>query len=883
MPDNPHAPLHRDLAMLGDLLWQAVQGHEGERLTAILKEALRLSLAGRKGNSRARALLHKHLQELGNEEKLIVARAFAQYLNLANIAEEYHRIRRRRAYLQNPGHGLQRGSVEEGFQRLIANGISPEALAGFVERMNISLVFTAHPTEINRRTILQRHSEIARLIEKLDACPEKDFERRWLIEELRRVISTIWYTDEILRKRPTPIEEAFSGLLIIENSLWQAVAKFARILDEALESLTGMPLPLERFPVTFGSWMGGDRDGNDRVTADTTARVIALYRRLAAELYLREIEALHSELSISAANEQLMRLVPGAGEPYRKYLDTIRKRLIQTREWARSAINGKPVKKGSVYRRAEQLRESLMVLWNSLHDIGAGNIARGRLQDIFRRLACFGMTLVRLDIRQEANRHTKVLDEITRALGSGSYRQWNEEKRVEFLTKELASRRPLIPRDIQWSDASREVFNTFEVISRQEKESLGAYIISMASRPSDVLAVELLQKEAGIQSPLPVIPLFETLEALRGSGNAVSDLLEIPWYRNRIAENGNRLDIMIGYSDSAKDAGLMMAAWALHTAQLEMHKVAEAHGVRLSFFHGRGGTIGRGGAPAHMAILALPHNTIHGDLRVTEQGEVIRSKFGLEEIAIRNFELYLTAIAEASLAPPVQPERDWVDLMETMAVDSMKVYRHVVRDDPNFIRYLKSVTPLSELAGLNIGSRPARRSGDNGIDSLRAIPWMFSWMQTRLLLPGWLGVGEALKNAVDQGHGKILREIFQQWPFFRTFLSLVEMVLAKSDYWIHERYEQMLVEKDLRYIGRSLKKRYETTVAVLLKTVEHEQLLEGDAVLKRTLGVRNPYVDPLNLLQAGLLKTAREGNDSIVHDALSVTVNGIAAGMKNTG
>jgi len=883
MEKDPHAPLQNDLVMLGDLLWQAVRGHEGDRLTTVLKEALQLSIAGRKGEAAARDRLNRLLQELGSGEKLVVARAFAQYLNLANIAEEYHRIRRRRFYLRNPDHGLQRGSIEERLSRLIEKGISSGELAEFIGRMRISLVFTAHPTEINRRTILQRHTEIARLIEQMDVCPGGEEERHSILEALHRVISTIWYTDEILRKRPSPLKEAYSGLLNIENSLWNAIPKFARILDGFLLSTAGALLPVDRFPIMFGSWMGGDRDGNEWVRSDVTERVIALSRRMAAGLYLREIVALHSELSLQAAGQHLKSLYPDNAEPYRAHLQTIRKRLLRTRAWARNAARGKPGNGRQVYLKAEQLRESLLVLWNSLHDVGADNIAEGRLLDIFRRLACFGLTLVRLDIRQEADRHTRLMDEVTRELGCGSYREWSEAERLEFLTSELENRRPLIPCSISLSSESREVLDTFRMISRQNRESLGTYVISMASRPSDVLVVELLQKEVGVPSPIPVVPLFETLDDLQGAGRAVSSLLDVHWFRKRIAESGDRLEIMIGYSDSAKDAGLMMAAWALHKAQLEMHRAGKDRGVRLAFFHGRGGTVGRGGAPAHMAILALPHNTIDGELRVTEQGEVIRSKFGLEEIAIRNLEVYLTALAEASLTPSIQPKQEWIDLMERMAVDSMEVYRHVVREDPDFTRYLHAVTPLPELAGLNIGSRPARRVNDGGIDSLRAIPWMFAWMQTRLLLPGWLGVGEGLQNAFDRGQKDVLQEMFRQWPFFRTFLSLVEMVLTKSDFWIHERYEQALADRDLLHIGRSLKERYNRTVDALLETVGHRHLLEGDAVLERTLGVRNPYVDLLNLLQAGLLKSLREGKDPDLQDAFSVTVNGIAAGMKNTG
>jgi phosphoenolpyruvate carboxylase len=629
--------------------------------------------------------------------------------------------------------------------------------------------------------------------------------------------------------------------------------------------------------------MGGDRDGHPKVTAEVTEQVTALSRWMAADLYLREIVLLRSELSVGAASQTLKRLTPGAREPYRELLSRVKERLERTRAWAEAGSHGKPYTDESVYTRTDQLRAPLMLIWDSLNEVGAGNLARGRLLDILRRLACFGLTLVRMDIRQESGRHEKLLDEVTQELGLGSYQEWNEERRQSFLTGELENRRPLIPRDAVLSDLSREVLKTFKAIARQPRESLGTYVISMAGRPSDVLAVALLQKEAGVTPPLPVVPLFETLADLEGAAATVSRLLEIPWFRQRTSEQGNRLETMVGYSDSAKDTGIMMAAWSLYKAQQEMHRACERQGVRLSFFHGRGGTMGRGGAPAHMAILALPGGTVDGALRVTEQGEVIRSRFGLEAIAVRNLELYTTAVAEASLAPPAAPKPQWTALMEQMADVSAEVYRQTIKEDPDFTSYLRSVTPLRELADLNIGSRPARRSQEGGIESLRAIPWMFSWMQTRSLLPGWLGVGEALRQALDGSGRAILFEMVEKWPFFRTFTALVEMVLAKSDRWIHERYEEALLDESASHIVRSLKGRYDTTVTTLLETLGHEHLLQSDAVLERTLGVRNPYVDPLSLLQVGLLGALRSGDDPVLRDVLLVTVNGIAAGMKNTG
>ncbi|MDJ0766897.1 MAG: phosphoenolpyruvate carboxylase [Myxococcota bacterium] len=883
MSEDPHAPLRANVKMLGGLLWEAVRRHEGEAAGTLLEEALRFSLAGRNGHDAARDQLHQLLAGLDDNDKLVVARGFAQYLNLANIAEQHHRIRRRRFYLRDAAGQPQRGSITEGFDRLITHGVDAQVLHDLICEMDVTLVFTAHPTEINRRTVLQKHKRIAELLDRLDCLHCNPWEQQPLLDELRREISTIWYTDEILRRRPTPLEEANAGLLIFEQSLWNVIPQFARMLDDSLMKYTGKGLPLAVFPIKFGSWMGGDRDGHPRVTAALTRQAVGLARWMAAELYLREIIALRYELSLHSASQTLRDRVGDAPEPYRALLGQVRDKLIRTRAWAEAISHGEPVTETDVYLRADQLRADLMIIWESLHEVGAGNVAEGHLLDILRRLACFGVTLVRLDIRQEASRHAAALDEITRDIGLGSYLAWPEERRQAFLIAELNNRRPLVPKNAVLSSDARETLATFAMIAEQDEESLDAYVISMAATPSDVLAVALLQQEAGVEKPLRAVPLFETLADLQGAGRAVSQLLEVPLFRDQIATQGNRLEIMVGYSDSAKDAGLMTAAWALFQAQAAMHQACEARGVKLTLFHGRGGTVGRGGAPSHMAILALPEGTVDGSLRVTEQGEMVQAKFGLEEIALRNLELYITAVAEASLAPPPPAKKRWKQLMEKMSAHAVEIYSQVVKKDPRFVDYFNATTPLSELSRLNIGSRPAHRRQGGGVETLRAIPWVFSWMQTRLLLPGWLGAGEALRRALDSDDRETLFEMVERWPFFQTFVSLVEMVLAKSEPSIHARYEWSLIPEDQRALGDELRKRHANAVDALMETAGHGALLQGNSVLQRTLGVRNPYVDPLNLLQAQVLRQVRASDEPLLWDALSVTVNGIAAGLKNTG
>ncbi len=882
---DPHASLRDDVRLLGELLGKAVSEHEGEACFDVVERVRVLSKTARKGDVAAFDELHQLLTGLPTDEALVVARAFAQFLTLANIAEQHHRIRRRRDYQRDPGGAPQRGSLEDGFTRLLAAGVDGDTLHALVDRMRVELVFTAHPTQVNRRTILQKHNRIAAILAELDHHSLTPGERAWNIEELRREIASIWYTDELLRTRPTPVFEANSGLLIFEQTLWDAVPRFARTLDDALERHTGRGLGLERFPVVFGTWMGGDRDGNPNVTPTVTRRVCALARWMAADLYWRELDALRAELSLEAASPALQaRVGADVREPYRALLGEVRERMAQTRSWAEAVVHQESAAlEAPIYRTPEELREPLMLVWDSLHEVGAGIVARGRLLDILRRLTCFGLSLVRLDIRQEADRHTDALDAVTTHLGLGSYASWDETQRQAFLVAELESRRPLIPADLPCSPEVQDVLDTARVVAEQPAGSLGAYVISMATSPSDVLAVELLQREARAEHALRVVPLFETLDDLRGAREAVGQLLDLPWFRARVAERGDELEVMIGYSDSAKDAGLMMASWALYQAQEAMLEACRARGVRLTVFHGRGGTVGRGGGPSHKAVLALPPGTVDGGLRVTEQGEVIQARFGLLGIALRHLDLTLTSVAEATLLPAPEPKPEWRALLSRMAEAAKDGYRGAVRGHPDFVPYFRSVTPEPELGTLKIGSRPARRRKGGGVESLRAIPWVFAWNQTRLLLPSWLGVGEGLRAGLDSPDRETLLEMAAEWPYFRTFLSLIEMVLAKVEPEIHAHYEKLLVPEALHPLGQELRERYEATRAAVLEVRGQTELLENNHVLRRSISVRNPYVDPLNLLQAEILARSRAAADPTLEEALHVTINGVAAGMRNTG
>ena len=912
-PTDPHAPLRGDVRLLGDLLGEVLTAQGGAGLLDTVEAVRARSKADRAGQGAGD--LPALLASLSLDEMTRVGRAFAHFLTFANIAEQHHRIRRRRHY-EEEGSAPQRGSVHEGLGRLRAAGVSADALHAAVRGLGIEMVLTAHPTQVVRRSLLQKHRRIADLLARRD-LGTTPVEAERLRAELARELLAHWATDEVQRTKPTPEDEARGGLVTVEQSLWDALPDYMEALDRALLEHTGRGLGLDAAPVRIASWMGGDRDGNPNVTPQTTERVLLLGRWMAATLYLREVEALRGELSMARATPELeaaaaaMRPGEGAPQPYRELLRGLRDRLQATVGYLERRLDGRldpddaPQVDGvAALCETNALREPLQMCWDSLQAMGAGGIAAGRLRRLLWRVEAFGLFLLRLDVRQESDQHTATMAALTATLGLGDYAAWDEARRVDFLTTELASPRPLVPPEAWRPDAGfapevLDVLQTFAMVARQGQGALGAYVISMATAPSDVLVVELLQQEARrafrpaagdgpVAPPLRVAPLFETLADLDAAGASMRQLLDLPWYRRHLSDvHGDHQEVMIGYSDSAKDAGRLAAAWALYRGQEDVVAACAERGVQLTLFHGRGGTVGRGGGPTHKAILAQPPGSVAGRIRVTEQGEMIQAKFGLPRLAVRNLELYTTAVLEASLTPPAPPPAAWRAAMDRLADRACGAYRDVVRHREDFVPYFRTVTPERELSVLNVGSRPARRPGgkDAGISSLRAIPWVFAWTQVRLMLPAWLGVGRALAEARAED-AALLDEMCARWPFLRSTLSLVEMVLAKAEPDVHATYEAALVPEALRPLGAELRERLGRTQAEVQRALGRTQLLENNPVLARSIAVRNPYVDPLNLLQVELLRRLRaeEGEpDPALLDAFVVTVNGVAAGMRNTG
>ncbi|MED6187240.1 Phosphoenolpyruvate carboxylase 1 [Stylosanthes scabra] len=721
------------------------------------------------------------------------------------------------------------------------------------------------------------------------------------------------------------------------ETIWKGVPKFLRRVDTALKNIgINERIPYSAPVIQFSSWMGGDRDGNPRVTPEVTRDVCLLARMMAANLYFSQIEDLMFELSMWRCSDELRACVDELlrssksdakhyiefwkqvppNEPYRVILGDVRDKLYNTRERARQLLaNGtSEVPEETTFTNVEQFLEPLELCYRSLCACGDQPVADGSLLDFLRQVSTFGLSLVRLDIRQESDRHTDVMDAITKHLEIGSYREWSEERRQQWLLSELSGKRPLFGPDLLKTEEITDVLETFHVIAELPSDSFGAYIISMATTASDVLAVELLQRECHVKQPLRVVPLFEKLADLEAAPAAVSCLFSIDWYRNRI--NGKQ-EVMIGYSDSGKDAGRLSAAWALYKAQEELIKVAKKFGVKLTMFHGRGGTVGRGGGPTHLAILSQPPDTIHGSLRVTVQGEVIEQSFGEEHLCFRTLQRFTAATLEHGMHPPVSPKPEWRALMDEMAVIATKEYRSIVFQEPRFVEYFRSATPELEYGRMNIGSRPSKRKPSGGIESLRAIPWIFAWTQTRFHLPVWLGFGGAFKHVIekDPKNLQMLRDMYNQWPFFRVTLDLVEMVFAKGDPGIAALYDNLLVSKELLPFGESLKSKYEETKSLLLQVAGHKDLLEGDPYLKQRLRIRDSHITTLNVLQAYTLKRIRNPDYNVnlkphlskdyaestkpaaelvklnpkseyapgLEDTLILTMKGIAAGMQNTG
>lgn len=873
----PADSLRDNLRLLGRILGQTINNAHGDEVLEQVESIRKIAHASRKEEASAREDLTQLLTSLSDEQMLIVARAFNQFLNLANIAEQYQII----SPSGESAHGGE--EVLRKFLQCSKTEVSSTDLQKGLRDLSIELVFTAHPTEVSRRTLILKHQLLTDCLLELEQASDEE-QRDEVVERISDLITQAWHTDEIRERRPTPVDEAKWGFSVFENSLWYAVPKFMRRMHKMVEQETEFSMPKDWMPLSFVSWMGGDRDGNPFVTHEISQEVLLSSRWMAMDLYLRDVENLCSELSLTECNEELRQRVGDSSEPYRTLLRQLRDDIIETLSYLTAVLKGEDAGLArDVITSTAQLLDPLELCYRSLMDTGLANIANGLLQDTLWRVYAFGAPMVKLDIRQDSERHTEVLSELTRYLGIGDYAQWTEQDKQNFLLTELNSRRPLIPADWQASESVTEVIKTCQLIGKTDPEALGIYIISMARYPSDILAVQLLLRECGCPFPMSVAPLFETLDDLNRAESVIDQLFKNDWYRGYLQ---GQQHVMIGYSDSAKDAGFFAAGWAQYRAQEALVNLAEKHNIKLVLFHGRGGTVGRGGAPAHSALLSQPPGSLAGGLRVTEQGEMIRFKYGLTDLAVQSMSRFSAAILEGNLLPPPKPKPDWRAVMDNLSESSCKVYRGVVREDPSFVPYFRAATPEQELGKLPLGSRPTKRKPGGGVETLRAIPWIFAWSQSRMMLPAWLGTGEALEQARVE-YEPVLLEMFEQWPFFRTRLSMLEMVFTKTDPWLASLYDQHLVPEDQRHWGEALRGKLANSVHQLVELVPSHKLMESDPQLKASIKVRNPYIDPLNILQVELLRRSRECGEvcggTVLEKALMVTIAGVAAGLRNTG
>lgn len=851
------APISNNIRKLGSFLGQTIALDKGEDWLNNVETIRHLGKDAVSGEQQAITRMQGIFSQSTEQALLIQARAFSQFLNLVNIAEQQYTVSEQGLSELDLPHPLESLAENLGSQQV-------EKIKKALEKLHIELVLTAHPTEINRRTFIYKYHQIAEQLESENETAD---------QRIRELIEQAWHTNEIRQQRPTPLDESRWGLNAIADSIWQAVPQFMRELDDFAQQTTGEPLDDQLVPLTMASWMAGDRDGNPFVTAELSARAILQARLMAAELYLQDFEQLYLELSMHTATQALLNADTQRIGPYRNLLSSVIDKLKF------SITQLKQGQTDGVIASSAELLEPLLECRQSLLTSGLTNVANSQLLDLIRKVRCFGISLVKLDLRQHSERHDSALAEITSVLNIGDYLSWNDQQRCEFLLQELQNPRPLLP-DYPWSEATQEVLDTFSMAATQPKECLGIYIISMASQVSDVLAVNLLMKAAGFRWHMPIAPLFETLDDLNNAPNVMGELLQHALYKDRC---DHQHYVMIGYSDSSKDAGVLAATWAQYQAQEALAEVFSEHNIQLKLFHGRGGTIGRGGGPAHAAIASQPPGTLDGGLRVTEQGETIRYKFGLPNLAVRSLHLYTSAILKSLVTPPPQPKKEWRELMDKMSTMSCQRYRSYVKDNENFVTYFRQATPEQELSSLPLGSRPSKRRVDGGIESLRAIPWIFAWSQNRLVLPSWLGLGEAIRHYYASD-AQLMQEMLQQWPYFRARISLTEMLYLKSDTEISSLYDQALVEPSLQPMGEELRTQLGADEQSILTLLKQQHTLENDPWNRDSFELRKPYLLPLHLIQIEALKRLRKKPEHpACEQVLMVSMAGIASGMRNTG
>ena len=899
MFEHKDQALRDDVRTLGAMVGDLIREQGGEELFSFVENARIRSIRRREDNERPGEELAELVGNLEPELALQVIRSFSTYFQMVNTAEKVHRIRRRREYLREAG-SYQPGGLEDTLVKLKASGVGVDELQELMNSMLIQPVFTAHPTEPTRRTMLRKEQNIVRhLVDLLNPTMTAQ-EKEVALANIRLLITTGWQTDEHPPERMTVADELEHVLFFLTDVLYRAMPPFYEDIETAISRIYGEEGKRVEVPIiaTFASWVGGDMDGNPNVNAKTIRATLARQRSLILDLYFKECASISAKLSQSIERIDVDQPVLDKIEEYRGVFQNayhavparhrnmpyrVLLRLIQQRLQSTYDDDIFP------YEKFAQFRGDIQLIADSLANNKGEHAGLFAIKRLLRRIDTFGFRMATLDVRQDADVHRQVVGE---CLGEDDWANWSADDRTARIVEAIETREG-IPANL--STQARKTLAVFQAISfcrrKYGPRSIGPFIISMTQGADDILSVLLLAQWGELHTkrghvPLDIAPLLETVDDLKRGPEILRKILSTDLYRKHLAYRKDQQMIMIGYSDSNKDSGLASARWALQNAEVALVKTVEAENIELTLFHGRGGTISRGGSKTHVAVLGAPPGTVNGRLRVTEQGEIINEKYGLRGIALRTLEQVTGSLALATAMPHHRgnDKPEWHDMMDVIANESRRVYRKLVYETPNFYDYFRLATPIDLIERMRIGSRPSSRRTQSGIGDLRAIPWVFSWTQSRAMLPGWYGIGSGLAKAAEQFDEEMFRAMLAEWHFMRALTADAEMVLAKADLGIAKIYSELAGELHDEFFP-IIEQEHDLTRDLILEYSDHDALLEGDVTLQRAIMLRNPYVDPMSLMQVDLLSRWREAgrNEDELLDALLASVNGIAQGLQNTG
>ena len=885
----PTKLLREDIRLLGTFLGRVIRDQEGLTFYKIV-ERLRLLSKNTlldKNKSKVFLKVSKEVKKLKPEDIFRVTRSFSHILNLMNLAESLDASRKLNEY-ENPyfKNKNQNIFIEDIIKNLFKDrNISNKKIYEQATKLDIGIVLTAHPTEVKRRTLIQKYANLIELMEQRHLYKKYPSKILEIDRKIYTEITVIWKTDELKRSKPSPLDEAKWGLAVIEDSLWDTIPKVYKRLNDIFRKNLGKDLPRGYSPIQFGSWMGGDRDGNPNVTADITKKVILFSRWQAAKLYEKELTKLIQDLSMKECSPKIKKITGNSFEPYRVYLRPIRDKIRLTYQLIEKHLNNnESLNEKKLLQDKNEILKPLREVRESLNLNRGQHIANADLLDLIRRVRCFGINLARLDIRQESTRHQKLIADVLDKKYKINFSSLSESKKINLLNLLIKQKKYFINNlKIKHKD-NKEVWNTFKQISKEPEQCMGAYVISMTSKASDILSVYFLQKQAETKNLLRVVPLFETLDDLKNAKSVMENIFKLSWYRKLI---NHKQEVMIGYSDSSKDAGKLSASWHQYKLQEELRNLAKKYKIDLVFFHGRGGSAGRGGGPIQATLKSQPANTVNGKIRITDQGEVIQQKYGYKPLAEYNLCSYIGAVMDASLNPPPKSKKNWRELIEKMSEIATSAYRKNLNHSEDFIRYFKTVTPHKSLGKLAIGSRPTKRKNVDNIQSLRAIPWVFAWTQIRLMLPAWLGTTEALRYGSIKKFSKTLTDMEKNWPYFVSTMDILDMVITKVDPEISIIYENNLADSALKRIGKKLRFQFDALVKLHNKITPKEVFKERKE-FRKALFIRNNYTETLNILQANIMNKINNNkykklDKKFLDDALMTSIAGISAAMKNTG